>query len=598
MKVSVLLLGLLVGSLTIFYPSNAEEICPSGTVGLCDPGVTEVIESTTETESSTNSSGTTTIDTTTTTTTTTTVTNEDTGDLLTDEKVSEMGRNQRYGGDMTTDWGGQGPASMGCTGSKGANLGTDKCAQITGSGNNTSTMGVPGMGTTFIQTITVSNLGIGSKGGRTNYTIKVDKQDASDRIYMHITGKDGSTVSFAGTDILSEAGVASGYQAYSGGFDFGGTLTTLIVEVGGRDINLSIGPLFDDVTVNVLWNVINTIVTEQITTIETFVALGVFDQETIEVATTVFENNNISIGPAGETNIQPNIDENMEDMPTYETVSMEMNMEMPDIDMSGMGSTTDMDMPTIDMPVPEVEIEMNVSIEMEMPNVEPTMDAGPSGDTTNTEVSESPPETQAPEPVEVTPEPTEPEPVEVEVKPEPTEPEPETTSDTQTAEAKPEPTETSDSNEQEEDVVEAKPEPKKEVKAEPKKVEPKKAEPKKVVVKKASPKKVVKAKAKPKTKQEKKQEAKQKAAKKIMKKMGDRGKYDSINQLKTLVVMQVLGNTREFFSAQKLIPQPEGFFTDTRIPDATISDNNYNQYFMFGGSDAAHDALVNTQYRR
>ena len=101
-----------------------------------------------------------------------------------------------------------------------------------------------------------------------------------------------------------------------------------------------------------------------------------------------------------------------------------------------------------------------------------------------------------------------------------------------------------------------------------------------------------------KTKQEKNQEAKQKAAKKIMKKMGDRGKYDSINQMKTLIVMQVLGNTREFFSAQKLIPQPIGFFTDARIPDATISDNNYNQYFMFGGSDVVHDALVNSQYRR
>ena len=554
--------------------------------GLCDPGVTEVLESTTVTESSTNSSGTTTTDTTTTTTTTTTVTNEDTGDLLTDEKVSEMGRNQRYGGDMTTDWGGQGPASMGCTGSKGVNLGTDKCAQITGSGNSTSTMGVPGMGTTFIQTITISNLGVGNRGGRTNYTIKVDKQDASDRIYMHITGKDGSTVSFAGTDILSEAGVASGYQAYSGGFDFGGTLTSLIVEVGGRDINLSIGPLFDDVTVNVLWNVISTIVLQQITTIETFVSLGTFDQETIEVATTIFENNNISVGPGGETNIQPNIDENMEDMPTYEAVAMEMNMEMPD--MSGMDSTTGMDMPTMDMP--DVEIEMD--IEMEMPNVEPTVDSGPSGDTTTTETSEPPPETSAPEPTEVEPEPTS------EVEPEPTEAEPETTSDTQTAEAKPEPTETSDSNEQEEDVVEAKPEPKKEVKTATKKAEPKKAEPKKVVVKKTAPKKVVKAKAKPKTKQEKKQEAKQKAAKKIMKKMGDRGKYDSINQMKTLIVMQVLGNTREFFSAQKLIPQPVGFFTDARIPDATISDNNYNQYFMFGGSDVVHDALVNSQYRR
>ena len=27
-------------------------------------------------------------------------------------------------------------------------------------------------------------------------------------------------------------------------------------------------------------------------------------------------------------------------------------------------------------------------------------------------------------------------------------------------------------------------------------------------------------------------------------------------------------------------------------------NDNYNQYFMFGGSDAVHDALVDSQYRR
>ena len=70
--------------------------------------------------------------------------------------------------------------------------------------------------------------------------------------------------------IFSESGVNSGFASYSGGFNFGGNLTSLIVEIGGRDINLAVGPMFDDVTVNVLYNVINTIVTQNITTIETF----------------------------------------------------------------------------------------------------------------------------------------------------------------------------------------------------------------------------------------------------------------------------------------------------------------------------------------
>ena len=167
---------------------------------------------------------------------------------------------------MDIDWGGQGPASM-PTGNSCYGLGADKCAAITGSGNSTSSMGVPGMGTTFIQTVDISNLNI-QKGGEVKYTIEVDKQDAQDRIYMHITGLNGSSEVFQGTDILSESGVASGYQSYNGSFDFGGVLNRLTIEVGGRDINLAVGPVFDDVTVNVFYNVISTIIEQQITTVE------------------------------------------------------------------------------------------------------------------------------------------------------------------------------------------------------------------------------------------------------------------------------------------------------------------------------------------
>ena len=92
------------------------------------------------------------------------------------------------------------------------------------------------------------------------------------------------------------------------------------------------------------------------------------------------------------------------------------------------------------------------------------------------------------------------------------------------------------------------------------------------------------------------QSAKQKVASKIVKNMGDKGRYDETNQLKTLVVMQVLGNTKTFFDAQKTLQDTENFFDLTTIPDNTISDSNYAQYIMFGGSDAAHSALVDSQY--
>jgi hypothetical protein len=92
------------------------------------------------------------------------------------------------------------------------------------------------------------------------------------------------------------------------------------------------------------------------------------------------------------------------------------------------------------------------------------------------------------------------------------------------------------------------------------------------------------------------QSAKQKVASKIVKNMGDKGRYDETNQLKTLVVMQVLGNTKTFFDTQKILQDTENFFDLTTIPDNMISDSNYAQYIMFGGSDAAHNALVDSQY--
>ena len=92
------------------------------------------------------------------------------------------------------------------------------------------------------------------------------------------------------------------------------------------------------------------------------------------------------------------------------------------------------------------------------------------------------------------------------------------------------------------------------------------------------------------------QSAKQKVANKIVKNMGDKGRYDETNQLKTLVVMQVLGNTKTFFDTQKTLQDTENFFDLTTVPDGVISDSNFAQYILFGGSDAAHSALVDSQY--
>ena len=527
----------------VSWPSSLRAECPVTATGVCTPGVEETIVIT-ETESiEYEADGHTVTTETTTTTTTTTVTNEDSGNVL---DGSEGYVIPRYEGDMDTDWGGQGPANM-PSGNGCYELGSDKCAQITGSGNSTSTMGVSGMGTTFINTVDISELDI-ENGGRTNYTIKVDKRDSQDRIYMHITGKNGNTSVFSGTDILSESGVTSGYQEYEGGFDFSGTITTLIIEVGGRDINLAIGPLFDDVTVNVLYNVVSTIVTQQITSVEMWIAYGgSTETEVIDIIENIFDHNDIVVpeSPGDDMFFEPEFDEPDMDV-SYETVEMEM--EIPSFEM---------ELPETDIEMPEVEI-ANVEVEMEM-EMELEIEVAPEPDTMESEPEmEEPVNEPEPEPESQPEAKAEPESVD-----EPTE---EDSSEAETnTEEESEPEESvseTEANESEsEDLGEA--EDKGEDEAPVKKPESKK----------------------------------EKAAKKIVKKMGDKGRYDSTNQLKTLIVMQVLGDTKTFFDSQQQLNDRQGFFTDYMIPDTMIENNNVAQWYLFAGSDGMMDEMIMQQWQ-
>jgi len=469
-------------SVSLSYSSHAVD-CSTDTIGLCSPTVEEIIDEVITETIEHEADGITITTTTDTTITTTTVTNQDSLDILDGDNDYVVSSKE---GDMDIDWGGQGSASM-PSGSGCYNLGTDKCAMITGSGNSTSAMGVEGMGTTFINTVDISDLNI-THGGRTNYTIKVDKPDSQDSIYMHITGRNGKTNVFSGTDILSSSGVASGYQSYEGGFDFSGSLTTVIIEVGGRDINLAVGVLFDDVSVNVLYNVVNTIITQSISSVEMFIALN-FDapEDIIDVVEDVFESNDAIDTDEGFILEPIEIDE-----PTYETVQLEIEeIEIAEI---------------------EIEIEIEAEIEAEIETIE--------------------------EPVEETIE----EAVE-EVEEQPVE---ETTEETK-------------------EVAEVKEEQKEEPKPEPKET--------------------------------KKESSKEKAVKKIMKKIDDKQRYDSANQMKTLIVMQVLGNTKSFFDSQKQINDRVGFFTNATLPDSVISDNDIASYFLFAGSDGLMNDMIDSQWQ-
>ena len=509
---------LLVVLLCFFY-SNLKAECTTETLGLCTPGTT--------TESSTTE----TID--------TIIQNLDSGDLLDTDNGYVVNSKD---GSMDSDWGGEGPATM-PSGDSCYELGIDKCAGITGAGDTTSNMGVKGMGTTFTQTIDISDLTI-DKGGEVRYTIEVDKQDSQDRIYMHVTGRNGSTLVFSGTDILSETGAATGYQSYYGNFNFAGSLNTIIVEIGGRDINLAIGPLFDDVSINVFYNVVSTIVTQHIQSIEEFLTLD-YEQDMNQIAEAIFENNDVT----NDFNFEP-IDKPMDEF-SYESVETEMQeFEMEykmefDVDMQ---MDMQMDMPSTITTMPEmntetpmemtmasIEMELDMQMEMEV-DIEPTTEE-PTMDMQKTMEDEPTMETN----MEAEPEQTE-EPKQ-EVKEEIQEPEPKEI----------------------EQGVEEEPEPevKEEIKEEPK------PEP----------------------------NAKQKAATKIVKNMGDKGRYEENNQLKTLIVMQVLGNTKSFFETQMALQDTVGFFTDTTLPDNIISDNNMASYLMITDSNGTFNQIVDSQYQ-
>jgi hypothetical protein len=365
---------------------------------------------------------------------------------------------------------------------------------------------------------------------------------------------------------LSESGVASGFQEYSGGFDFAGTITSIIVEVGGRDINLAIGPLFDDVTINVLYNVVSTIVTQSITSVEMWVAYGgSTETEVIDIVENIFDHNDIVVpeSPSEDMFFEPEFDEPDMEV-SYETVEMEM--EMPSFEMEFEMELPEMDieMPEVEVAVVEVEMEMEMELELEMPTPEPEM-------TEEIEVAPEP-DTMESEP-EMEESINEPEP-EPESQPE-TEAEPEsvdesTEEDTTEAETNAEEESESEESVQETEADEEQPEDMEE------------------------PEDKGEAEEKPVKKPESKKE---KAAKKIVKKMGDKGRYDSTNQLKTLIVMQVLGDTKSFFESQKQLEDRLDFFTDYMIPDAELQNNNTAQWFLFGGSNVMMDEMIMQQWQ-
>jgi len=86
--------------------------------------------------------------------------------------------------------------------------------------------------------------------------------------------------------------------------------------------------------------------------------------------------------------------------------------------------------------------------------------------------------------------------------------------------------------------------------------------------------------------------AKEKAATKIVKKIDDKARYDDAAQTKTLIVMQILGNTKTFFDTQSMI-------VDTNVNqylNKTIEDN-YGVLFDMAQQQTIDD-MINSQWQK
>ena len=83
---------------------------------------------------------------------------------------------------------------------------------------------------------------------------------------------------------------------------------------------------------------------------------------------------------------------------------------------------------------------------------------------------------------------------------------------------------------------------------------------------------------------------KEKAATKIVKKIDDKARYDDAAQTKTLIVMQILGNTKTFFDTQS-------FIQDTNVDEylnKTINDQ-YGMLFNMAQDNTIQE-MIDAQY--
>jgi len=444
-----------------------------------------------------------------------TIENKTTGNLLhKDTSVVTT----KYEGDMDQDWGGIGSAKMvTCPSEVG---GTGKCGKGT---SNTLT--------TFQQNIDISQFHI-ENGGALNWSLDAWHSQNNTEIYFELKGYNNNTLLW--TD---KTDLASGTTDYAGNYDYSGGLDKLFVSVGGKK-----NYYFDNVQLDVQYNVISTVVTTYLQYIETQVMLNetvvttdTYDYEdtTPEVSYEEMDNYDVGMPEMVMIEVMPTetvvFEQTVEYAPIIETNSFEpelVTMETVVEDIQEVMAIPDIQEPVeiIETPQPEPEMEPEVVVVEEIK--EPV-----EAQETEVAVVEDNEPTAEPEAKEVA-------------------------------------------------VEETKEEVKEDVKEEPKEVA--KEEPKKEEVKE------VKVADKP----TKKQEAKQEKAKEIM--AGFESQYDAVAQLTTLALVNALGADITTYQQVPTQVQPTWYESKEIYAETMLQDplGNY-----FGVRDSlVFEQMIGSQY--
>ena len=173
--------------------------------------------------------------------TTVTIENKTTGDIL-DGTTGIVGKTKE--GDMDSDWGGIGSASMpSCPVEVG---GTGICGKGT-----SSTL------TTFQQNIDISQFHI-EDGGALDWSLDAWHSQNNTTLYFELKGYNDNVLLWTDKTHLS-----SGTTDYAGNYDYAGGLDKLFISVGGSN-----NYYFDNVTMDIYYNVISTAVNTYLQYIE------------------------------------------------------------------------------------------------------------------------------------------------------------------------------------------------------------------------------------------------------------------------------------------------------------------------------------------